>query len=194
MRVRELKYPIAILGKTLFIGGSEAGTKSARGWNYGLTHGYLNGHNDNDVFFDSLGRQFHVEAIELHDLRLIDRLLSTIESGRKGIERQARFDIVLKHVSTLQLDDFRAFIMDFLRQNPDWIHPHPDDDPSENFGIDEVAAELGRCKSFKDLITAIGFHHPNHHSACLSPGHSTKVIDRRRTSMVIEPPAKEGSS
>lgn len=177
MRIRELKYPIAVLSQSSFSGGNEAGTASPRGWNVGVIDDYIRGDNDDDIYFDSLGRQFTAESIEIRNIGTLQWLWHKM-IFTPDISNLGHIDIVLRQVGSLSLEELRLYILNFISDNTSWLEKHPDD-PEFRSNWDDIQEEFNRPKNFPDLINKLYFL-SNPEFTISAIGASSKVIDLRK--------------
>ena len=87
MRLRDLKFPIAIVMPHGLLGGWSADLKSPSRYRWNLASYYLKGGYDDVTIYDSAGRQFEVELIELRKPAwwryVLDRLGGSVAKLRR---------------------------------------------------------------------------------------------------------------
>lgn len=64
MRLRELKFPIAILGPNILMGGKASGLSKPARFNFNIAEYYLDGGYSDTTIYDADGGKYSVDKIE----------------------------------------------------------------------------------------------------------------------------------
>jgi len=124
MRLRDLKFPIAIVMPHGLLGGWSAGLKSPSTYSWKIASYYLKGGYDDVTIYDSAGRQFEVELIELRKPAwwryVLNRLGYLLILPNPDAEPMADVDLILRQTGTLSLEEFCQEMLDLLNDNPSW--------------------------------------------------------------------------
>lgn len=172
MRLRELKFPIAVLRPGSLIGGEAAGLGSAKWYDFNLASYYLKGAYDNATIYDSNGEKYVVVSIELTRPNWVHYLLDLAGNffiPRRDAEPMARVDMTLGKVGQLSLIEFCEEIRNVALSHPSWWQRHSNEA--------EVTGMFDGCTTFEAAINSIGVLDP--------PGterlgkESSKVVDLR---------------
>lgn len=168
MRVRELKYPIAILKRDSLLGGRDAALSSPRIWHRNLADYYLEGGYDDARLIDCTGHEWEVEKITLRRLSPFQAFLRPFTQVGKG-EEFASVDMELRKTDTYTLERFCTEMRELALQNPSWWKRHS--------SKQEITVMFDGCKTFAEAINDIGVLNPPGKEKL--KGHSDKVIDLR---------------
>ncbi|MEM6412445.1 MAG: hypothetical protein AAF683_13015 [Pseudomonadota bacterium] len=146
MQLRELKYPI-LTANPYGIGD----IRSKKHWNYLVAEGFLDGVHDHEVVFDSEGREFHFEAIELHDPSKLRSFLQLAGDFFVPTKRTAyslaRIEGSLQLKTHHTIDGMRKRAREILSDNPNWRSGVPRQDLE-----DELQAKIENAQTPRELI------------------------------------------
>lgn len=173
MRLRELKFPIAIEKPDAFLGGWGAGIQKPSRFNWKIASYYLEGGYDDAIIYDSDGRRFEVKTIELRKPKwwryVFERLDNFIVLPNPDAEPMANVDMVLRQTGTLTLDEFCNHVLDVLLANPSWW---------KRFSTEARVRKIFEGDTtFEEAINHIGIYDPPGKEKL--PGKSSKVVDLR---------------
>lgn len=173
MRLRELKYPIAIQQDHSLVGGWGAGLNKSSRFNWNVASYYLKGGYDDAIIFDSAGRQFEVIAIELRKPEwwryVLDRLGYLLVLPNPGAEPMANVDMELRQTAQLSFEEFCESTLTLLLANPSWWN---------RFSTEARVRKIFEGdKSFAEAINHIGIYEAPGEERV--PGSSSKVVDLR---------------
>ncbi len=186
MRLRELKYPIAVLQPNCLMGGKNADLARRRRFDVNLADYLRRGGYDDALIYDADGNEYEVETIELHPLELHSRIGIWLElplemlamAIGKFLRRKyqppdwsdlAWVDMILKRRRQLSFDEFRNELRNVALAHPEWWRRH-----STKAEIEDLFKE---CKTFAEAIHEIGVLDPSGKEKL--PGKSSKVVDLR---------------
>jgi hypothetical protein len=186
MRLRKLKFPIAVLEPRRLMGGKNAGLSRLSWFNVCEPDFFRRGGYADALIYDSKGNEYEVETIELHKLPLLSRIgiwvslplerLATAVYrlfGRKyrgpDFNDVARVDMILKKRRQLSFDEFCNELRNVALAHPEWWRRH-----STQAEIQDLFKD---SKTFVDAIHAIGVLDPPGKEKL--PGRSSKVVDLR---------------
>lgn len=169
MRLRELKFPIAVLRRDSLIGGRSAGLSGPSWFNINIASYYQLGGYDDAIIYDSDGREFSVHSIELRDAPFYSGILRLIGWHAKTTESEAWVDMNLDYIRTLPLDQFCNELGEIALAHPAWWKRHSD--------RSEIEGMFEGVRTFSEAIDRIGVLDPPNRERL--PGKSTKVVDLR---------------
>ena len=168
MRLRKLKYPIAILSSTSILGGKSAGLGSASRWNNNVADYFCKGGYDAVTIIDSSGSVYSVSEIILSPLSLRSRVLGALLYSGSSTAR-ADVDMNLKRIECLSLIEFQNRIRELALSHPEWWQRHSEREEIQNM--------FDGCQSFMESINSIGILDSVGNEKL--PGKSHKVVDLR---------------
>ena len=173
MRLRKLKYPIAIETRTFLQGGWGAALHKPSRYNWNLASYYQSGGYDDAIIYDSTGRRFEIEVIELRKPAwwryVLDRLGYLIILPNPDAEPMVDVDMVLRQTGTLTLEEFCQHMLDLLIDNPSWW---------SRFSTEARVRKIFEGDhTFEEAINHIGIYDPPGKERL--PGRSSKVCDLR---------------
>jgi len=173
LRLRELTFPIAVEDPGQLLGGVSAGLGKPASFDWNVASYYLKGGYDDVIIYDSDGRRFEVESIELTSPQwwryVLDRLGHLIVIPNRDIDDIARVDMVLRQTGTLSLDEFCHHVIQLLLANPTWW---------KRFSTEARVRKIFEGdETFKDAINHIGVYDPPRTRKLR--GRSEKTVDMR---------------
>lgn len=168
MRLRKLKYPIAIFEPNGLMGGRDAGLASSRRWNANLTDYYLKGGFNNFKFIDCTGHEFEIRKIYFGRVDFLTKIIDLVTTVQ-GSEK-ANIDMELVATREYSLDEFCSKFRQLALENPEWWKRY-----SER---EEIERMFGGCETFKDAINDIGVLDPPGREK-LSGKSTVEIVDLR---------------
>jgi hypothetical protein len=173
MRLRELKFPIAIQYPNELEGGRHCGLHNLARFNWSLAVAYQDGRFDNAEIIDSSGKAFGVEKVYFMRPTLwrffIDRLGHFLILPRMDKREIVRVDMELKKTRQLTLDQFKDECRKLIASHPAWWKRYSSADEIERMFID--------AHTFPDAINEIGTFAPSDNM--IYRGKSAKIVDLR---------------
>ncbi len=170
MRLRQLKFPIAVLKPNSLMGGKNAGLSRPSSFNEKVASYYLKGGYDDALLYDSDGNEFSVRSIEFGKVSPLARVKELLHWTSGGSDDLVRVDMELEHLRTLSFDQFCSELREIALDHPTWWKRH-----SERA---EIEAMFTNAKTFSEAIEDIGVLDPPGKERL--PGKSTKIVDMRK--------------
>lgn len=146
MRLRDLRYPIAILKPHMLVGGKDAGLNSPRRWNNNDATYYQRGGFVDATVFDSEGRVFEIEKVYLNKTSFLGGVFWRVMGG--SMKGSADVDMDLREIDRIAFADFCQRMRNIALAHPEWWKRHSEKDEIENMFVG--------CKTFSEAINSIG--------------------------------------
>lgn len=170
MRLRKLRYPIAIVCPSSLIGGVNAELDTPKHWNSNLVDYYRNGGFNDCRVVDSEGREFLVDKIVFTEISVLYRVVHWLLMRPKS--ELVRVDMQLSQTRSYTLDEFCTKFRQLALNHPEWWQRHSD--------REEIEQMFETSETFKDAINDIGVLDPPGREKLL--GKSTiEIIDLRKS-------------
>lgn len=147
MRLRKLKYPLAIIFPHQILGGKNGDLGSPRRWNRNIGSYYESGAYDEAEIIDATGSCFFVKKVILSKPSLFSRVLGTfLEAG----DASDTFDVdmELEQIGACDQEEFRQRITQLVSESQNWSVT--EDDKRE---LQELFDE---SRTLEDAINAVG--------------------------------------
>lgn len=173
MRLRQIEFPIAILRPNSLMGGRNAGLHTVRRFSFNIADYYLKGGYDAVTIYDSLGREFAINRIEMRKPHWVHYFLQRADNlfifPINDKTDMVSIDMVLTETRQLSLEHFCNELRDLALENPAWWKRHS--------SRSEIEGMFLNCQNIAEAIEQIGVLDPPGREKLL--GQSTKVVDLR---------------